>query len=230
MMIHEASTQTSGDAKVHLRQSSLLESISDEIAGFYSDKTGTQKNFIREQMRNETWLDVEQALEQGFIDNIIGEESSPSNQTQQIMFSNRAELKAQVETLTADVTDLENELKAATEQLEASKEIAEANIQLQADIEALNTTNQELQAEIETLTAKKNEAEAKASPEAITAQVTAEVAKAGIEPLEVVSDEEAKSDSDKELLAQWKGKTPTELFNLKKSDPETFARLVKLTN
>ena len=71
VMIHEASTIAAGDARALKKQAELLESISAEIAGIYSERTGMDEEEIREMMMAETWMTADEAKEKGFVDVIL---------------------------------------------------------------------------------------------------------------------------------------------------------------
>lgn len=69
-MIHEPWTVSGGNADQLQKSADLLDSIAEQIVGIYARKTGADPADIREQMREETWLDAEQALEAGYVDAI----------------------------------------------------------------------------------------------------------------------------------------------------------------
>lgn len=71
IMIHEASTIAAGDARALKKQAELLESISAEIAGIYSGRTGMDEGEIREMMMAETWMTAEEAKEKRFVDVVL---------------------------------------------------------------------------------------------------------------------------------------------------------------
>jgi ATP-dependent Clp endopeptidase proteolytic subunit ClpP len=71
VMIHEASTIAAGDARALKKQAELLESISAEIAGIYSERTGMDEEEIREMMMAETWMTADEAKEKGFVDVVL---------------------------------------------------------------------------------------------------------------------------------------------------------------
>jgi len=73
IMIHEASTMAQGDSKSLRKTADMLEGISAEIAGIYAERTGGEKDAIRDLMHAETWMDAKQAKEAGFVQSIVGE-------------------------------------------------------------------------------------------------------------------------------------------------------------
>ena len=73
IMIHEASTMAQGDSKSLRKTADMLEGISAEIAGIYAERTGGEKDAIRDLMHAETWMDAKQAKAAGFVQSIVGE-------------------------------------------------------------------------------------------------------------------------------------------------------------
>jgi ATP-dependent protease ClpP protease subunit len=71
MMIHEASTMTAGNAEDHARAAQLLDEMSGEIANIYAQRTGKTPDEMRDRMKKETWMGAEQAVKEGFADEII---------------------------------------------------------------------------------------------------------------------------------------------------------------
>jgi len=71
VMIHEASTIAAGDARALKQQADLLESISAEIAGIYSERSGMDEKEIRKMMMAETWMTADEAKANGFVDTVI---------------------------------------------------------------------------------------------------------------------------------------------------------------
>ena len=71
MMIHEASTATWGDAAKHANAAKLLDEMSAEIAAIYADRTGKDASEMRKRMKKETWMSAEDAVFEGFADEVI---------------------------------------------------------------------------------------------------------------------------------------------------------------
>jgi ATP-dependent Clp endopeptidase proteolytic subunit ClpP len=70
IMIHDASTMAQGNAASIQRTADLLESISSEIAGIYAERSGQDKETMRDLMKAETWMDADKAMEYGFIHSV----------------------------------------------------------------------------------------------------------------------------------------------------------------
>lgn len=68
MMIHDAIGVAFGNAADMRELAALLDDVSDNIAGIYSDRSGKPTAEFRELMLAETWLSGPQALELGLID------------------------------------------------------------------------------------------------------------------------------------------------------------------
>lgn len=69
-MIHNAWGGSMGDAGELRKQADLLDKISNEIAKIYISKSTLSAEVVNEMMKDETWLDAEEAKEMGFIDYI----------------------------------------------------------------------------------------------------------------------------------------------------------------
>jgi ATP-dependent protease ClpP protease subunit len=72
LMIHEAQGVAMGDASDMAKMGALLDDASDNIAGIYAERTGTESGEWRERMRAETWIGAEEAVELGLADEILG--------------------------------------------------------------------------------------------------------------------------------------------------------------
>ena len=182
-------------------------------------------------------MGVDQALSLGFIDRITGEDQ-PTNETNQIMSILDKFKAAPDEALVAKVDSLETDLTAALTELQdlqatvSGKDESIANLTnekeaLQNELNELKESSSKALAEADKAV---EAAEAKATPEAIQAEVDKQNAKAGVEPAEVVEVTGASPSDDKEFLAKWEKASVSEIHALKTSDPEAFKRLQALTN
>lgn len=70
-MIHNAWSVAVGDARAMTKRAGLLSKIDSELGDTYAARTGGDADDIREQMNDETWLNADEAVEQGFADQII---------------------------------------------------------------------------------------------------------------------------------------------------------------
>lgn len=71
MMIHNPWTIMSGDAEALRREAVNLEQVEAQLAGIYARRTGKSEAEIRDMMKVETWLTAEEAVAQGFADEIV---------------------------------------------------------------------------------------------------------------------------------------------------------------
>ena len=74
LMIHNASTCTSGDYRDMQHTADVLQTVNTAILQAYIAKTGKTEDELREMMDKETWLTANQCLEHGFADEIIKDE------------------------------------------------------------------------------------------------------------------------------------------------------------
>lgn len=79
MMIHDASSGFAGNAEQMRKQADLLDSISADIANIYAARTGKEVDDIRAMMKNETWMNAEATVENGFADEILKFDKEPKN-------------------------------------------------------------------------------------------------------------------------------------------------------
>lgn len=80
MMIHNAWTLAFGNKKDFLEMADLLGKFDETIINDYIKKTGKSKEDLAAMMDAETWMNAEEALEMGFIDEILDGEVINSNE------------------------------------------------------------------------------------------------------------------------------------------------------
>ena len=68
MMIHEGWTITMGNKRDHRKVGDLLEKIDNGLTDDYARRTGKDAKDIEAMLEAETWLDADEAVEQGFAD------------------------------------------------------------------------------------------------------------------------------------------------------------------
>lgn len=71
IMIHNVQSQARGDYRDFEHEAEVLKDYNSTIANAYLLKTGMSKEELLELMDNETWLTPQQALEKGFVDEIM---------------------------------------------------------------------------------------------------------------------------------------------------------------
>lgn len=74
LMIHNASTCTSGDYREMQHTAEVLQTVNAAIMQAYIAKTGKTEDELKIMMDKETWLTANQCLENGFADEIIKDE------------------------------------------------------------------------------------------------------------------------------------------------------------
>jgi ATP-dependent Clp endopeptidase proteolytic subunit ClpP len=225
VMIHEASTLAHGDAAQLKTQSELLESISAEIATLYAERSGKDAEDMRAMMKKETWMDAEQAKENGFIDTIIkdgldqqddeaqnqlnSQQSTITNNTDMAIFSKDNEIKDRLATAEAENVELvelansrEAEAKGLAQDLsEASAKIEEITAkldELETQLKVAGEQNEEISNHLKETEENQSDFDAK-----VSAAASAKMAELGVsEPVEAV-EEEATMDAG-QLLAEYR--------------------------
>jgi ATP-dependent Clp protease, protease subunit len=71
MMIHNASAYAGGDYRDMTHMADILKNVNQTVANAYKIKTGKTDEELLDLMNKETWFTPEQALEGGFIDEIM---------------------------------------------------------------------------------------------------------------------------------------------------------------
>lgn len=72
-MIHNVSCTAHGDYNSMDKASETLKKANKTISNIYRLKTGMTESELLDLMNNETWMDVTEAIDKGFIDSIIGD-------------------------------------------------------------------------------------------------------------------------------------------------------------
>jgi ATP-dependent Clp endopeptidase proteolytic subunit ClpP len=72
LMIHRPWGVTTGNDEDHEKTIALLKKVQGSIAQAYISKTGLGEEEILEMMKNETWMNANEALGSGFVDEIEG--------------------------------------------------------------------------------------------------------------------------------------------------------------
>lgn len=75
LMIHKASVSTIGNSDDLEHESEVLNGIDESIAMAYELKTGMKQTDILQLMSNETWMNAKVAVDKGFADEIMFNES-----------------------------------------------------------------------------------------------------------------------------------------------------------
>lgn len=110
IMIHKASGGASGTTDDMKKAINALSSIEKTIVSLYHKRTGLSKDRLARMMTNETWFTAEEALELGFVDNILDE----ADYSQTADTSLVAQYKTRVsdaENFSSVIAELKNQLK-----------------------------------------------------------------------------------------------------------------------
>ena len=76
MMIHDVSGITFGNSADHEKSIEALETLSNAYASVYAKRSGKSRSDARALMKDETWFTAEKAIENGFADESIEENSA----------------------------------------------------------------------------------------------------------------------------------------------------------
>lgn len=89
MMIHNPMTFATGDHNDMEHAIAVLASVKESIINAYAIKTGLEREEISQLMEDETWMDVNMAIEKGFADAMIGAHAKTNKNSNKMMFSQR---------------------------------------------------------------------------------------------------------------------------------------------
>jgi ATP-dependent Clp endopeptidase proteolytic subunit ClpP len=222
MMIHDASSATHGNAEQLRKTADLLDGISENISEIYADKTGMDKEKIREMMKRETWMNAKESIANGFVDEIIGEEfdiRQASAESSHMSFLNRLtnpsteESIERIAALEADITaqaaEFQDKLDKAESALQEAATIQAENIELRAKAELVPT----LEAKIAEL-----EASAQVTAEKIDTAAAQKLAAMGHgEPLDLGNAAPVESKTKELTLEAFNQLTPSDRMTFVKS-------------
>ncbi|WP_051775882.1 head maturation protease, ClpP-related [Paenibacillus tyrfis] len=76
LMIHNARARNDGDKRDHRHAADFLHTVDQAIANAYRLKTGMLQSELLALMNKETWMNAQDALEKGFIDEIMFDEGN----------------------------------------------------------------------------------------------------------------------------------------------------------
>jgi|GEM_PF-634685 len=111
MMIHKPLNNCRGNADAMRKNAETLDKVEAALTTAYTNKTKIEKEAIAEMLTVETWMTAEEALDQGFIDEIIESTgTAPSNCLDPDIASQFVNVpKAVLEIVASDETDDDNE-------------------------------------------------------------------------------------------------------------------------
>lgn len=104
MMIHNPATIAIGDSEEMLHAKRMLDEVKESIINAYEIKTKQSRDALSEMMNTEFWMDAHKAVELGFADGILYEDSEPKknrNGREGYAFSRMAVMNSLLEKFTA---------------------------------------------------------------------------------------------------------------------------------
>jgi ATP-dependent Clp protease protease subunit len=93
MMIHNPLSSVQGYASDMRKQADVLDSVKESIVNAYQLKSGRSRNKISQMMDDETWMDANTAMKNGFADEMLytdKEEDEPKNKAINFCFNRLA--------------------------------------------------------------------------------------------------------------------------------------------
>ena len=180
MMIHEAAQGVRGNAEELRKAADLLDSISDDIAAIYAQRTGKTTEECRALMKVETWMNAQQCVEMGFANEVfdIRAKEVTKNEMNGILSKlfpgndNIAKLEASI----LENDSLRSELTEAQAKIQELSGFAAVIVEKDAEITALATEKANLSATLEEkeadITAKAAELEAAKNSASVIATQT----------------------------------------------------------
>ena len=179
MLVHEASAGLHGKSKEFAQMAKSLEEISGQIADVYASRTNLDASEAFSLMEEDRWMQAPEALEKGFVDEVItGDQSEsidkstnkPHNESNSMSILDKFKPD---EALTAKVDSLETDLAASlTELQEAKAEIVNKDEAI-ADLEAKLAETEKASQEMAKQAAETAEAVAKSEAEVVEAKESA---------------------------------------------------------
>lgn len=117
LMIHKPWTMVAGDVNELEKAKEILNGIEESIIPIYASRTGMSKEEIVSMLEAETWMTAEQAVEQGFADELIEAKTkiSFSDAIKNAMTGNFAMQVSATKTSLEDFTSKLNATKTVTE-------------------------------------------------------------------------------------------------------------------
>ena len=103
LMIHRAATVSQGNADDLASDLAGLDSTDQAIVGVYQTKTGLDPQTIYQMMSKETWINAQEAVKQGFADEVMFAEAPKITNSTEVLLSD--DVIAKVKTLMRKVQE-----------------------------------------------------------------------------------------------------------------------------
>lgn len=110
IMIHKASGGAMGTTEDMQKAINALTSIEKTIISLYHKKTGLNKDKLAKMMLEETWFTAEEALELGFVDNIVDEPDYSQTADTSLVAQYKTRV-SDAENFSSVIAELKNQLK-----------------------------------------------------------------------------------------------------------------------
>jgi ATP-dependent protease ClpP protease subunit len=156
MMIHEASQTVRGNAGELRKAADLLDGLSEDIAGIYSERTGKPLDEVREMMKAETWMSAKQAVDLGFANEVFDIRGAKATSASMSILSKLFPGNDEVSKLEASIAEndsIRNDLTDAQAKIAELTGLTEANAALQSELSTLVESSAILQTALETAAA-----------------------------------------------------------------------------
>ena len=127
-LVHNAQTWTAGNKEAIMKDVEMLESVDNQIINTYIKRTGKSREQLTDLMKEERWMTAQEALDWGFVDEIIKDKKITNLIKNEMSEEEKAEmeaLKAENEVLKAKLAEYEQAEQAKAE-AEMEKQIEDA--------------------------------------------------------------------------------------------------------
>lgn len=146
IMIHNAGNREEGDYRDMNDNAAFLQGVNETIISAYALKTGKESNELQKMMDNTTWMTAKQALEAGFIDEIMFEKgvsatNSVENEEKTALLAPKIIEKVRNELMNKTIPKPQNAVKTPENDMNGGKKIM--------DLQTLKNEHPELFAQIQ---------------------------------------------------------------------------------
>lgn len=112
-MIHLPWTMAFGNRKDLESTIDRLMDVEEQLVSIYSKKTKMSRSEIKEKLEKETWMDADQAIEEGFVDSKIDDEALPiaaSVLDKATWINKMPKMRTTDEAIKSEIEDLKNKI------------------------------------------------------------------------------------------------------------------------
>lgn len=117
IMIHKPWTFALGNSDDLENTIQRLEDVEDRLINIYRKKTGIERDELRQMLRDETWMDHNQAIEKGFATELMDEEAEPiaASLGKVTWFNKKPNLQSRTDIITKKKDQFQEELNKLIE-------------------------------------------------------------------------------------------------------------------